>query len=61
LDLLICQGVGFGNDRDKINLGVQTFHEFDVDGSQPGEEKEFEQYITCHKADLIIMYDEMNR
>jgi len=30
-NLLIGQGVGLGNDRDQINLGVQAAHELDID------------------------------
>jgi len=30
-DLLVGQGVGLGNDRDQINLGVQAAHELDID------------------------------
>lgn len=34
---VVCQGVGLGNDRDKVYSSMKLAHEFHVDGLQAGE------------------------
>ena len=37
-DFFLRQGVGFGDDRDKIDLRVEPPHELDVDWFQPSSD-----------------------
>jgi hypothetical protein len=30
-DLFICESIGLGNNRNQVNLGVETTHEFNIE------------------------------
>lgn len=60
-DLLVCQSIGLGNDGDKVDLGVETLHDLNVERLQrvaSGLDKE----DTCvdavvhdvHPVDLVL-------
>ena len=34
-DFLVREGIGLGDDRNQVHLGVQLTHELDVDGLEP--------------------------
>jgi hypothetical protein len=31
-NFLVCEGIGFGNDGDKVDFGVEAPHELDING-----------------------------